>query len=148
MTDQELLARAVAFDVGPEPFINGTQNYKQDGKYWWVARDCGEPKEVEYRHHCQVRFTGSKWVIVRDSQSLMSKSAQWEYASLPSEQTDDFHKRTRFDNARDAMIFFERRRRIMQDAYDRLKESHSGAALWEEIEKVLTKEFAQAINLF
>ena len=60
ITDQELLAMAVAFDVGPPAEINGFAIFEKDGLYWWKY-DCGQPVEVESRYHVQVRKKPEEW---------------------------------------------------------------------------------------
>jgi len=132
MTDEELLAKAVAFDVGPELFINGYFITEENGKYYWTD---DKKHEVEYRHHIQVKFTGSKWVIFRDPTHLMAKTGVWAYARLPSEQEDDFLLLTRFDTAREAINFFKKWRRITADVYEVIKETHVGYQLWMELDK-------------
>lgn len=133
MTDQELLSKAIAFNVGPEAFVNGKAitpelivKLKETGEYNHLC--------------CAVKWTGSKWVI-SNGHSCLNKMGEWEYASMPSNQEDDFRDRTRFACAQTAIEFFERHRRLELQIYDEIKDKFEGRSLWEEQDRRMIEEY-------
>ncbi len=135
MSDEELLAKAVAFDVGPEAFINGHRTVEKDGTFYFEE---APDQKVKQGQRVDVRWTGSKWII-SNGHSYLNKDGQWEYPSIPSEQEDEFKERTRWDTPREAIQFFQRHRRWEWEIHDQL--NLSGRELWDEMEKRLQERY-------
>ncbi len=93
MKVEELLARAIEFDAGPPPHLNG---FLVEATDTWVKS----------RHHVSISKRGeTAWAIV-DGQYCLSKEGEWEYESLPSNRQEEFIARTRFPTVQAAFEFW------------------------------------------
>lgn len=103
LPDDELLAMAIEFNLGPEPILNGKT-------FWWKDY----PDETR-THSIVARNTGSpdpsqpdRWAIMRNECWCLNKEGQWEYQPMPSSRREDFYARCRYTSVREAIGYYER----------------------------------------
>ena len=91
MTDAELLTKAISFDAGTEPIINGYIVDTED--------------EI---HRISVTYRGKgRWAVCRGGSCLSKSENAFVYEPRPSARTDDFLNDVRFDSPREAFAFYE-----------------------------------------
>ena len=100
MTNEELLAIAIEFNMGPEPILNG----KFD---WWKP---GMDSFYNVKVHNSGHPDGGpdRWSILKGGSFCLSKSGEWEWQPRNSEKTEDFYNRCRYDSRDEAIEYYQR----------------------------------------
>ena len=101
--DNELLAMACEFDVGPEPILNGRLE-------WW------KQYHDDKLHHVTVKNMGNpdpdqpdRWAILSGGGNrCLNKEGDWVYQPRPSSREDDFYEQCRYASAQEAIEYYRR----------------------------------------
>lgn len=103
MTNDELLAIATEFDLGPEPIVMGRLNWEQKypherSRFTVKVRNVGHPDNGPPR-----------WAIVKDDGSYcLNKLGQWEWRTRPSDKDEEFYARCRFGSRDEAIAYYQK----------------------------------------
>ena len=100
MTNEELLAIAKEFEMGPEPILNGKPDWWRPGMdsfYNVSIKNCGHPDGGTPR-----------WGIIKGSSFCLAKTGQWEWTPRNSEKEDDFYERCRYATRDEAIEYYLR----------------------------------------
>jgi hypothetical protein len=105
LSPDELLSMAIVFDAGPPPTHRGKL----------VPDEIEVPRHMNFRIEARFQQEGQDfWAILSDLGRL-SKSGEWEYEPLPSSRTDDYNRRTIFDNYIEAFLFLDQWRELVRE---------------------------------
>lgn len=100
MNNEELLAIAIEFDMGPEPIVWGRIG-------WEINNNEGR------RYNVSVKNVGNpdgpdRWAIFKSGNACLNKDGEWEYQSMPSSRDDDFYERCRYASRDEAIAYYQR----------------------------------------
>jgi hypothetical protein len=106
-SDQELLARAVAFHAGYAVHANG-----------YILDPNDPPDDIEH-HRLTIEFRGAGWAISDGTCCVLNRDGEWVYQPQPSSRTEGFLQQTRWATAQEAFDFLENWRPLeLQRALD------------------------------
>lgn len=117
--DEELLAMASEFDLGPEPIINGRP-------FWWHFF----VDDVK-RHSVRVGSAGELWGIFAHG-GCLDKTGYWQFQGMPSSRPPDFADRCRYSSSHEAIHYYRRWRAVVEN-YAREKYSEAGTPFKEDM---------------
>ena len=105
MTDKELLACAIEFDMGPEPLLMG--KYIIENVPWWERY----PYDA-VRHRISIRRmagpdTPDRWAIFQCGNHCLAKTGRFEYQPTNSSRTEAFFKRCRYASLEVAVAYYQ-----------------------------------------
>lgn len=102
-SDNELLAMACEFDMGPEPILNGQlewyKKYHDDRLHHVTVKNMGNPDPDQ----------PDRWGIIKSGGgSCLSKEGEWVYQPKPSSREDDFYNLCRYESLHEAINYYRR----------------------------------------